>query len=100
MSDFVQFEGANDVALLLDDSLEKIAPEDLSNINSDDVAVLELRGRADRIVAYHDGTVCFDDLECAHSLIVIAKNLQQHVPGSARRKQDIVSLQAARIIRH
>ena len=97
--DFIKFEAPNDVALLLDDALQKIAPQDLSNVDTDNVAVLELRGRANRIVAYHDSTVRLNDLEGAHSLIVIAKNLQQHVSGGARRKQDIVGLQAARIVR-
>src|SRR5262249_26883541 len=95
--DFVQFEGANDVALLFDDALQKIAPQNLSNIDSNDVPILEFGGRAHRIIAYHDWTVRLDNLQAAYSPIVVAKNFQQHVAGCARRKQDIVSLQTARI---
>ena len=39
--DFVQLEAANDVSLLLDDALQKIASQNLSDIDSNDVAVLE-----------------------------------------------------------
>ncbi len=52
------------------------------------------------VVAYHDSTIRFNDLKRAYSLIVIAKNFQQHISGRAGRKQDIVGLQSARIIRH
>src|SRR5262249_32332385 len=98
--DFVQLEGANDVSLLLDDALQKIASQNLSDIDSNDVAVLKFRCGANRIVAHHDSTVCFDDLNRAYSPIVIAKYFQQHISGRAGRKQDIVGLQPARIIRH
>src|SRR6267378_5589426 len=98
--DFVQLEAANDVSLLLDDALQKIASQNLSDIDSNDVAVLEFRSRADRIVAYHDSTVRFNDLERAYSPIVIAKYFKQHISGRTGRKQDIIGLQFARIIRH
>src|SRR4029077_3210190 len=55
--DFVQLEAANDVSLLLDDALQKIASQNLSDIDSNDVAVFESSGCADRIVAYHDSTI-------------------------------------------
>src|SRR5262245_6024726 len=97
--DFVQLEAANDVSLLLDDALQKIASQDLSDVDSNDVAVLEFRSRADRIVAHHDSTVRFNDLKCADSAIVIAKYFQQYVAGRPGRQQDIVGLQPARIIR-
>src|SRR4029450_5783588 len=45
-------------------------------------------------------TVRFDDLKRAYSPIVIAKYFQQHISGRAGRKQDIVGLQYARVIRH
>src|SRR4030095_7064051 len=98
--DFVQLKAANDVSLLLDDALQKIASQNLPDIDSNDVAVLELRGRADRVVTHHDSTVRFNDLKRAYSPIVIAKYFQQHISGRTGRKQDIVGLQAARIIRH
>src|SRR6266576_1779411 len=98
--DFVQLEAANDVSLLLDDALQKIASQNLSDIDSNDVAVLEVGGGADRVVAYHDSTVRFNDLKLAYSPIVIAKYFQQHISGRTGRKQDIVGLQFARIIRH
>src|SRR5262245_14507017 len=100
VGDFVQLETANDVPLLLDDALQKIASQNLSNIDSNDVPVFEFRGRADRIVAHHDSTVRFNDLQCAYPPIVIAKYLQQHITGRAGRKQDIVGLQPAGVIRH
>src|SRR6478672_1531723 len=98
--DFIQLEAANDVSLLLDDALQKIASQNLSDIDSNDVAVLEVGSRADRIVAYHDSTVRFNDLKRAYSPIVIAKYFQQHISGGTGRKQDIVGLQFAWIIRH
>jgi hypothetical protein len=45
--DFIHLEAANDVALFLDDALGKIASQELSDIDSNGVAVLERRGRAD-----------------------------------------------------
>src|SRR5260370_4581365 len=97
---FIQLETANDVSLLLDDALQKIASQNLSDIDSNDVAVLEFRGRADRVVAHHDSTVRFNDLKRAYSPIVIAEYFQQHISRRAGRKQDIVGLQPARSIRH
>src|SRR2546430_11091888 len=100
MCDFIQLQAANDVSLLLDDPLQKIASQNLSDIDSNDVAVLEFRGRTNRIVAHHDSTVCFNDFKAAYSPIVIAKYFQQHISGCTGRKQDIVGLQAAWIIRY
>src|SRR4030095_11875345 len=94
--DFVQLKAANDVSLLLDDPLQKIASQNLSDIDSNDVAILEFCGRAYRIVAYHDSTVRFNDLKGAYSPIVIAKYFQQHISGRAGRKQDIVGLWSGR----
>src|SRR4030095_8381352 len=81
MCDFVQLEAANDVSLLLDDSLQKIASQNLSDIDSNDVAVLKVGGRPNRIVAHHDSTIRFNDLKRAYSPIVIAKYFQQHISG-------------------
>src|SRR6266478_1565820 len=49
--DFVYFEGANDVALFLDDSFRKVAPQNLSYIDSNRIAVLKLRCRAHCLVS-------------------------------------------------
>src|SRR6266487_4405490 len=98
--DFIQLEAANDVSLLLDDALQEIASQNLSDIDSNGVAVLEFRGHADRIVAHHDSTIRFNHLKRAYSPIVIAKYFQQHISSRTGGKQDIVGLQAARIIRH
>src|SRR4029077_17521252 len=86
MCDFVQLEAANDVSLLLDDTLQKISSQNLSDIDSNDVAILKFRGRADRIVAYHDSTIRFNDLKPAYSPIVIAKYFEQHISGRTGRK--------------
>src|SRR4029079_13733107 len=98
--DFIQLEAANDVSLLLDDALQKIASQNLSDVDSNNVAVLEVRGGADRVVSDQDSTVRFNDLKRAYSPIVIAKYFQQHIPGRAGREQDIIGLQFTRIIRH
>src|SRR6516225_6228429 len=98
--DFVQLKAANDVSLLLDNALQKIASQNLSDIDSNNVAVLEFGGRPNGIVAHHDSTIRFNDLKRAYSPIVIAKYFQQHISGRTGRKQDIVSLQPAWIIRH
>ena len=62
MRDVVDLEDANDVALFFDDSFRKVAPQNLSDIDSNRIAVLELRSRAHGLVADHDGTIRFDDL--------------------------------------
>src|SRR5258708_17130275 len=50
---FVQLEAANDVSLLLDDALQKIPSQNLSDIDSNHVAVLQFPGRTDTIFADH-----------------------------------------------
>src|SRR4051812_41456589 len=40
--DFIQLEAANDVSLLLNDAFQKIASQNLSDVDSNDVAVLEI----------------------------------------------------------
>src|SRR4030095_1717031 len=97
--DFIQLEAANDVSLFLDDALQEIASQTLSDVDSNDVAVLEFRGRADRIVANHDSTIRFNDFKRPYSPIVIAKYFQQHISRRAGRKQEIGGLQAGRIRR-
>ena len=62
MCDFGDLEGANDVALFLDDAFRKIAAQNLSDVDSNRIAVLELRGRAHGLVADHDRPIRFDDL--------------------------------------
>src|SRR6266581_8456951 len=97
--DFVYLEGANDVALFLDDSFRKVAPQNLSDVDSNRIAIFELRSRAHGLAANHDRTIRFDDLQLAYPLIVIAENLQHHVTARARGKQDIVRFQTARVVR-
>src|SRR5437773_4045573 len=98
--DFVYLEGANDVAFFLDDSFRKVAPQNLSDVDSNRIAVLQLRGRAHGLVTDHDRTIRFDDLQLADALIVVAENLQHHITARARGKQNIVSLKTARVVRH
>src|SRR4030095_3914887 len=97
--DFVQLEAANDVSLFLDDALQKIASQNLSDIDSNNVAGLVFGGRPNRIVAHHDSTIRFNDLKRAYPPIVVAKYFQQHVSRRSGRQQDIIGLQPARIIR-
>src|SRR5438094_6639750 len=98
--DFIQLQAANDVSLLLDDALQKIASQNLSDIDSNDVAVLEFRGRTNRIVAHHDSTVRFNDRKRAYSPVVIAKYCQQHISPRPGTRHNTRRLQAARILRH
>src|SRR5207247_4755705 len=98
--DFIHLEGANDIALFLDDSFRKVAPQKLSYVDSNAVAVFERRSRAHGSVTHDDGTIRFNDLQHAHPLVVIAKNLQQHVAAGAGCKENIVGLQPARIVRN
>ena len=48
MRDLAHLEGANDVALFLDDALGKIAAQELPDIDADGVAILQRRGRCAR----------------------------------------------------
>src|SRR6266496_498383 len=98
--DFVYFEGANDVALFLDDSFRKVAPQNLSYIDSNRIAVLKLSCRAHCLVTHHDRPIRFDDLQDPHPLVVVAENLQYYIAARARRQQNIVSLEPAWVIRH
>src|SRR6266496_238881 len=98
--DSVHLEGPNDVAFFLDDSFRKVAPQNLSDIDSNRIAVLELRRRAHGVVAHHDRPIRFNDLQNAHALVVVAENLQHDITARARRQQNIVSLESARVIRY
>ncbi len=98
MRDLARVERPNDVALFLDDSFGKIAAQKLSDVDSDGIAVLQRRTRAHDRVAHHDRPIRFDHLNFADTFVVIAKNLQQHVAARARRKQNVVSFEQARII--
>ena len=62
MRDLVDLKGANDVALFLDDAFRKVASQNLSDVDSNGIAVLQLRSRAHGLVADHDRTVRFDYL--------------------------------------
>ena len=86
VGDFIHLEGANDIALFLDDSFRKVAPQKLSYVDANAVAVFQRRSRAHGGVTHDDGAIGFNDLQHAHPLVVIAKNLQQHIATCARRK--------------
>src|SRR5437867_968003 len=98
--DFVHLESATDVAFFLDDSFRKVAPQNLSDIDSNRIAVLELRRRAHSLASHHDRPIRFNDLQDTHALIVVAENLQYHIAARARRQQNIVSFEPARVIRN
>src|SRR2546430_17458469 len=100
MRDFVHLEGANDVALFLDDSLREVAPEKLPDVDSNGIAILERGGRAHGGVTHKDRTVGFNYLQEAHSLVGIAKNLLQHVAARILGKQNIARFQPAWVIRN
>src|SRR5712691_7435269 len=93
-------ESANDVALLLDDALGKITAQELSHVDPDRVAILQGICRSYRHVADQDRTVGFDHFQFSDALVVIAENLQQNVAARSRRKQNIVRLQLARVVRN
>src|SRR5436190_1933140 len=70
VGDFIHIEGANDIALFLDDSFRKVAPQKLSYVDANAVAVFERRSRAHGGVTHDDGTIRFNDLQHAHPLVV------------------------------
>ena len=99
MVDVDHFETADDVAFFLDDPLGKIAAQELADIDPDGVAIRQRSGRPHRDIADHDRAVGFQHFEHADALVVVAGNLEQHVAGGSGRKQDIVFLEQARVIR-
>ncbi len=98
MGDFVYLKTANDIPLFLDDPFREVAPQNLSNVDSNRIAIFKLRGCAHRLAADHDRPIGFDHFKNTDSLIVIAKNLQHDVAARAWRKQNIVSFEPARIV--
>ena len=100
MCDFVHLEGPNDIALFLDDSFRKIAPQKLPDVDSNGIAVFERCGGAHGGIAHQDRTISVNYLQEAHPLVVIAENLQQHVAARARGKQNIACFQPAGIVRN
>ena len=99
MVDVDHFETADDVAFFLDDPLGKIAAQELPDIDPDGVAIRQRSGRAHRDVADHDRAVGLEHFEKADALVVIAGNLEQDIAAGSGRKQDVVFLEQARVIR-
>ena len=99
MVDIDHLETANDVALFLDDPLGKIAAQELTDIDPDGVAIRQRRGRAHRRLADHDRAIGLEHFESADPLVVIAENLQQDIAAGSGRKQNVVFLEQARVVR-
>src|SRR6266496_373369 len=74
--DFVCLESTNDIALFLDDSLQKVASQKLADVDSNRIAVFKRRCGAHHGVADHDRAIRFDHFQLTNSLIVIAENFQ------------------------
>ena len=98
MRDLVHVERANDVALFFDDSFREIAPQKLSHVDPNGIPVLERRGRAHGSIAHQNRAIRLNYLQEAHPLVVIAKNLQQHVAARAGRKQNIVGFKPTGLV--
>ena len=82
--DVAHLEAADDVAFFFDDSLGKIAAQELADIDANGVAVGERSGRPNRDIADHDRAVRFQDFEDADAFVVVAGNFQKHIAGRAR----------------
>ena len=82
--DFVCLKSANDIALFLDDSFRKVAPQELPDVDSDGISVFERCRGAYHGVTDHDRAIRFDHLQLTNPPIVITENLQQHVAARAR----------------
>src|SRR4029077_14361067 len=98
--DLVCLESTNDIALFLDDSFRKTASQKLADIDSNGSAVFKRRCGAHHGVADHDWAIRLDHFQLTNSLIVIAKDLQQHVAARAGGEQNIIGFQPARVIRN
>ncbi len=100
MSHIAHLERANDVALFLDDSFGKIAAQELADVDPDGVAILQ-SGAVVRtgVSPTMIGRSASITSSCADPLVVIAENLQQHVAARPGRKQNVVGLEQARIVR-
>ena len=72
----------------------------MADIDSNRIAVFKRRCGAHYSVADHDWAIRLDHFQLTNSLIVIAKNLQQHVATRARGEQNIIGFQPARVIRN
>ena len=99
MCNFSDFQRANDVALFFDDSLGKIAAQKLSDVDPDGVAVLEGICRSYRRLAHQNRPIGFDHFQLTNALVVIAENFYQDVAGRSWRKQNVIRLKFARIVR-
>ncbi len=99
MVDVDHLEAANDVALFLDDSFGEIAAQKLADIDPDGIAVGQRSGRADGHFADHDRAIGFQHFQNPDALVVVAEDFQEDIARGAGRKQDVVLLEQARIIR-
>src|SRR4029077_2776492 len=100
MRDLAYLQGANDVALFLDDALGKIALQKLPNIDANGIAILQRRGGPHVGLTHHYWAISLQHFERADALVVIAKNLQQHIASSPRREQNIVRFEQTRVVRN
>src|SRR5207245_5459369 len=92
MGHFAHLQGANDVALFLDDPLRKIAAQKLSDIDPDRVAILQGICRSYRHLTDQDRPIRFNHFQLTNALVVIAENFQQHVACRSRRNQNALGL--------
>ena len=77
----------DDVALLLDDALGKVAAQHLAGVDANGVAVRQRREVSHRHVADEDRAIGLQDLEFADAIFVVAEILSSTsppVPGESR----------------
>ena len=97
-NEIVHLERANNVALLFEKALGKIAAQDLPRVDADGVAVGKRREVSNWHTAHQNRAISLEHLDAAFLAIVITVDLQQHITPASGRKQDVVLFEKAGII--
>ena len=94
----MHLERANNVALLFEKALRKIAAQDLPGVDADGVAVGKRREVSNWHTAHKNWAISLEHLDAAFLAIVITVDLQEHITPASGRKQNVVLFEKAGVI--
>ena len=89
---------ANHILFLFNEAFGKVAPQALSDIHSDHVAIGELGGISHGGVANEDGAIRLQNFKLTGLFVVVAGDFQEDVAARARREKNIVFLQQSGVV--
>src|SRR5438876_8335438 len=84
------FKTPNNVSFLFDDSLGKVAPQNLPGIDADDIAVDQAGRISDYRLSDHDRAVSLQNFQRPDSALVVARYFEQHFSARSGAEQNVI----------